>query len=431
MAEERETAEGIRAQIADNQQLIDQLNRELARKNNEVQIIQQISAEITSTLDLDRILDVLLSAMDRVLGFRYAMILLKDQSADRLTVAASRGYEHATTGAEIAFGHGVIGVVAARKKMMRIGNIGASVSYLTAVRANLQAAGQVGQTSTTTTLPGLPNVQSQLAIPLLVKDRLIGVLVIESPKPNAFDEIDEILLNIVANQAATAIDNARMYQMVEQLSRLKRFFSPQLAELILTGGAEDPLKTHRREVTVVFLDLRGFTTFAEQVEPEEVMGVLRDYHAEMGKLILEHEGTLERFTGDGMMIFFNDPVPIPNPAERALKMALAMRERVQELSKRWRRRGYDLALGIGIAQGYATIGAIGFEGRWDYGAIGTVTNLAARLCGEAKGEQILISLRVVGELEELIETEEVGPLTLKGFLKPVPAFSVVGLKSHS
>jgi class 3 adenylate cyclase/putative methionine-R-sulfoxide reductase with GAF domain len=431
VAEERESAEGIRIQIAENQQLIDRLNRELARKSNEVQIIQQISAEITSTLDLDRILEILLGAMDRILGFRYAMILLKDQSADRLKVVASRGYEHATNGAEIAFGHGVIGVVAERKKMMRVGNIGASVRYLTAVRANLQAAGQVGENSSAASLPGLPNVQSQLAIPLLVKDRLIGVLVIESPTPNAFDEIDEIVINIVANQAATAIENARMYQMVEQLSRLKRFFSPQLAELILTGGAADPLKTHRREVTVVFLDLRGFTTFAEQVEPEEVMGVLRDYHAEMGKLILEHEGTLERFTGDGMMIFFNDPVPVPNPAERALKMVLAMRERVQDLSKRWRRRGYDLALGIGIAQGYATIGAIGFEGRWDYGAIGTVTNLAARLCGEAKGEQILISLRVAGELEEMIETEEVGPLTLKGFLKLVPAFSVVGMKSSS
>jgi class 3 adenylate cyclase len=221
-----------------------------------------------------------------------------------------------------------------------------------------------------------------------------------------------------------------MYQMVEQLSRLKRFFSPQLAELIVTGGTEDPLKTHRREVTVVFLDLRGFTTFAEQVEPEEVMGVLRDYHAEMGRLILEHEGTLERFTGDGMMIFFNDPVPVPNPAERALRMVLAMRERVQELSSKWRRRGYDLALGIGIAQGYATIGAIGFEGRWDYGAIGTVTNLAARLCGEAKGNQILVSLRVAGEVEDMIETEEVGPLALKGFHKPVPAFSVLGLKSN-
>jgi adenylate cyclase len=297
-----------------------------------------------------------------------------------------------------------------------------------AVRANLKEAAQP-DLSDAAKLPSLANVQSQLAMPLLVKDRLIGVLVVESLKPNAFDELDEVLLTIVANQAATAIDNARMYQVVEQLSRLKRFFSPQLAELIVAGGAEDPLKTHRREVTVVFLDLRGFTMFAEQVEPEEVMSVLRDYHGEMGRLILEHEGTLERFTGDGMMIFFNDPVPVPNPAERALRMALAMRERVQELSKKWRKRGYDLALGIGIAQGYATIGAIGFEGRWDYGAIGTVTNLAARLCGEAKGEQILASLRVVGEVEDMIETEEVGPLTLKGFHKPVPAFSVLGLKS--
>ena len=431
MAEEKNTAVEVKQQIAENQQIIDQLNRQLARKNNEVRIIQQISSEITSTLDLDRILETILNAMDRVLGFQHAMILLKDQSADKLTVAAGRGYEHTTIGAEVAFGHGVVGVVAERKKMMRIGNIGASVRYLMAVRANLQEAGQQDLSNTTAKLPSLPNIQSQLAMPLLVKDRLIGVLVVESAKPNAFDELDEILLTIVANQAATAIDNARMYQMVEQLSRLKRFFSPQLAELILIGGTEDPLKTHRREVTVVFLDLRGFTMFAEQVEPEEVMGVLRDYHAEMGRLILEHEGTLERFTGDGMMIFFNDPVVVPNPAERALRMALAMRERVQELSKKWRKRGYDLALGIGIAQGYATIGAIGFEGRWDYGAIGTVTNLAARLCGEAKGEQILVSLRVAGEVEDLIEIEEVGPLTLKGFHKSVLAFNVLGMKSNA
>jgi class 3 adenylate cyclase/putative methionine-R-sulfoxide reductase with GAF domain len=430
VTEEKDTAVEIKQQIAENQQIVDRLNRELARKSNEVRIIQQISSEITSTLDLDRILETILSAMDRVLGFQHAMILLKDQSADKLTVTAGRGYDHTTVGAEVAFGHGVVGVVAERKKMMRVGNIGASVRYLMAVRANLKEADQP-DLSDTAKLPSLANVQSQLAMPLLVKDRLIGVLVVESLKPNAFDELDEVLLTIVANQAATAIDNARMYQVVEQLSRLKRFFSPQLAELIVAGGAEDPLKTHRREVTVVFLDLRGFTMFAEQVEPEEVMSVLRDYHGEMGRLILEHEGTLERFTGDGMMIFFNDPVPVPNPAERALRMALAMRERVQELSKKWRKRGYDLALGIGIAQGYATIGAIGFEGRWDYGAIGTVTNLAARLCGEAKGEQILASLRVVGEVEDMIETEEVGPLTLKGFHKPVPAFSVLGLKSST
>jgi class 3 adenylate cyclase/CheY-like chemotaxis protein len=218
---------------------------------------------------------------------------------------------------------------------------------------------------------------------------------------------------------------------VERLGRLKRFFSPQLAELIVAGGADDPLRTHRREITVVFLDLRGFTAFAETSEPEEVMRVLREYHAEMGRVIVEYEGTLERFTGDGMMIFFNDPVPVAQPAERALRMAVAMRERVAELGAAWRKRGYDLGLGVGIAEGYATIGAIGFEGRWDYGAIGTVTNLAARLCAEAKSGQILVSSRVAGAVETLADLEEVGTLTLKGLLRPVPTFHVVGLKTSA
>ena len=216
---------------------------------------------------------------------------------------------------------------------------------------------------------------------------------------------------------------------LERLGRLKRFFSPQLAELIVAGGAEDPLNTHRREVTVVFLDLRGFTAFAETSEPEEVMEVLREYHAEMGRLIVAHEGTLERFTGDGMMIFFNDPVPVPNPAERAIRMSCTMRDRVAKLTGQWRKRGYDLDFGVGIAQGYATIGAIGFEGRWDYGAIGTVTNLAARLCGEAKPGQILVSRRFLGTVEDLVETEPEGNVTLKGFVRPVPVFNVVGLKT--
>ena len=215
---------------------------------------------------------------------------------------------------------------------------------------------------------------------------------------------------------------------LERLGRLKRFFSPQLAELIVAGGAEDPLKTHRREVTVVFLDLRGFTGFAETADPEEVMGVLREYHAAMGELILAHEGTLERFTGDGMMVFFNDPVPVPDPAERAVRMALAMRHRVDELTVAWQRRGYDLKLGVGIAQGYATIGAIGFEGRWDYGAIGNVTNLAARLCGEAKPGQVLIPRRLLATVEDLVEAEPVGELSLKGFHRPVTAHNVLRLR---
>src|SRR6266478_7755754 len=190
--------------------------------------------------------------------------------------------------------------------------------------------------------------------------------------------------------------NRTLEQRVEQqlaqlnrLERLKRFFSPQLAELIVSGDTDDPLKSHRREVTVVFLDLRGFTAFAETSEPEEVMNVLREYHAAMGKLILEWEGTLERFTGDGMMIFFNDPVQVPNPAERAVRMAAAMRERVAERAVGWKKNGFELYFGIGIAFVYATLGAIGFEGRVDYGAIGTVTNLAARLCSEAKPGQVL------------------------------------------
>ena len=215
---------------------------------------------------------------------------------------------------------------------------------------------------------------------------------------------------------------------LERLGRLKRFFSPQLAEAIVTGGAEDPLKSHRREVTVVFLDLRGFTAFAETAEPEEVMGVLREYHAAMGELILAHEGTLERFTGDGMMIFFNDPTPVPNPQERAVRMALEMRDRVDELVRGWRKRGWELDFGVGIAQGYATIGAIGFEGRWDYGAIGTVTNLAARLCGEAQPGQILVPRRLYGTLEDLVEAAPVGELALKGFSRAVSVYNVIALK---
>jgi adenylate cyclase len=217
--------------------------------------------------------------------------------------------------------------------------------------------------------------------------------------------------------------------LLDRLGRLKRFFSPQLAELIVAGGADDPLATHRRDLTVCFLDLRGFTAFAESVEPEEVMGVLREYHAEMGRLVMEHEGTLERFTGDGMMVFFNDPVPVPNAAERTVRMALAMRKRVGEMIVSWRRMGYELELGVGIAQGYATIGAIGYEGRWDYGAIGTVTNLAARLCGEARPGQILVSKRLLAATADLFEVESVGELALKGLHRPVTAYNVLGTKA--
>jgi adenylate cyclase len=215
-------------------------------------------------------------------------------------------------------------------------------------------------------------------------------------------------------------------KQLERVGRLKRFFSPQLAEAIVGGGADDPLKSHRREITVVFLDLRGFTAFTETADPEEVMGVLREYHAAMGRLILEHEGTLERFTGDGIMVFFNDPVPVPDPAPRAVRMALRMQAEVALLAEGWRRRGYALSMGVGIAMGFATIGAIGFEGRIDYGAIGTVTNLAARLCAEAAGDEVLVSQRVVAALGPGFSTAARGEIQLKGFQRPVPVLRVQG-----
>jgi len=215
---------------------------------------------------------------------------------------------------------------------------------------------------------------------------------------------------------------------LDRLGRLKRFLSPQLADLIVDGDVEDPLKSHRREITVVFLDLRGFTAFAEVAEPEEVMGVLREFHEVTGKLILEHEGTLEHFTGDGITILFNDPVPIPNPAERAVRMALTIRERIGGVAEAWVKRGYDLSLGMGIAQGFATIGAIGSEGRWDYSAIGSVMNLAARLCAEAKAGQILAPKRFLGTIEDLVETEAIGEFALKGFHRRVTAYNILGLK---
>ncbi len=221
---------------------------------------------------------------------------------------------------------------------------------------------------------------------------------------------------------------AEEVERVQKLTRLKRFFSPQLAELILAGGADDPLESHRREVTVVFLDLRGFTAFAEAAEPDEVMAALAEFHSAMGRRILEYQGTLERFTGDGLMVFFNDPLPLQEPARRAVEMAFVMQEDALELSAQWKKKGYALGLGIGIAQGYATVGAIGFEGRIDYGAIGTVTNLASRLCELAEPGYILVSQRVHEEIRELVFSEDLGEMPLHGFSRPVRAFLLLDYK---
>jgi class 3 adenylate cyclase len=221
---------------------------------------------------------------------------------------------------------------------------------------------------------------------------------------------------------------AEQVRHVEKLQRLKRFFSPQLAELILAGGADDPLESHRRDITVVFLDLRGFTAFSESAEPEEVMGALSEFHNAMGRRILEYQGTLERFTGDGLMVFFNDPLPIQEPARRAVEMAFVMQDDVLKLSAQWIKRGFSLGLGIGIAQGYATVGAIGFEGRIDYGAIGTVTNVANRLCDLAEHGHILVSQKVFAEVEDHVFAEDLGEVSLHGLKRPMRAYRLLDVK---
>jgi len=218
---------------------------------------------------------------------------------------------------------------------------------------------------------------------------------------------------------------------LERLSRLRRFLSPQVADLIESSKSEALLDGHRREITVVFCDLRGFTAFSETAEPEDVMGVLAEFHGELGQLVFRFEGTLEWFAGDGIMTIFNDPLPCAEPTMRAVQMALAMQARFRELAVGWRKRGYDLDLGIGIAAGYATLGKIGFEARWEYSAVGSVVNLASRLCDEAQGGQILLGPRAYAAVEGSVSAQPIGPLTLKGFHRPVLAFSLLAEQTEA
>ncbi len=228
------------------------------------------------------------------------------------------------------------------------------------------------------------------------------------------------------NKELEARVNAQVGEL-ERLGRLRRFLSPQIARLVVDSGDEAFLKSHRREITAVFCDLRGFTSFAETAEPEEIMAVLGQYHEALGDLVFRFEGTLEHFAGDGLLVFFNDPVPCADAPERAVRMAVAMRARVAELSEVWRRLGHDLGFGVGIAQGFATLGRVGFEGRYDYAAIGTVTNLSARLCGEAAAGQILVTQRVLTGAGDVAVSRAVGPLVLRGFSRAVEAYEIMGL----
>jgi adenylate cyclase len=279
------------------------------------------------------------------------------------------------------------------------------------------------------TYAGPRHFRSALSVPILLDDELIGVIGMVRESVGRFTDEQVEVVQAFADQAAVAIANARLLETVErQRSELARFLSPQIAELITSDEGERLLAGHRAYISVLFCDLRGFTAFADTAEPEELLQVLREYHTTIGGLIRKHHGTLEHFAGDGLMVFFNDPVPIDEHELRAVSLALEARDEIGRLAAAWRKRGIELGLGVGIAAGYATLGRIGFDGRYDYGALGRVTNLAARLSMRAAVGEILIGPAIFAAVEERVDAASAGDLQLKGFARPVAVHNVVGLR---
>jgi adenylate cyclase len=411
------------------------LTESLEQQTATSEVLRVISS---SAGELDSVFNTILENATRICGAKFGSLVLKDGDAFRFVAM----YNAPPAYVELR----------QREPLIRP-NPNSAMERTLATRQATQIA-DVTEHPTTEDLDrrnfaALTGARTLVIVPMLKDDDIVGLIIIYRKEVRPFTDKQIALLQNFAAQAVIAVENARLLselrqrtdqvaelnrglearvaEQVEELGRvgrLKRFLAPQLAELIVSQGNEKILESHRREIVVVFCDLRGYTAFAETAEPEEVLDFLRDYHGALGPLVAKFEGTLDQFSGDGIMVFFNDPVPVPNAAERAVNMAVAMREAADTLIADWRERGRDLGFGVGISQGYATLGQIGFSERSGYTAIGTVCNVAARLCAEAKNGQILLSRRVNAALKGSVVTEQVGALALKGLAQPVVAYNV-------
>jgi class 3 adenylate cyclase len=377
--------------------------------------ISRVLRAVVRSEGLQPVLDEVVEAATRLSGAKNGRLwLVKEGMLHAVANHGLReGYEYDTQHPKVPERTSMAGRAALMREVVHLPDVDADPEY---------------------TYSGPRPYRSGLSVPIMFDDELIGVIGIVRDAVGPFDDELIELVKTFADQAAIAIANARLLDAVErQRTELSRFLSPQVADLITSEEGEQLLAGHRAYITVAFCDLRGFTAFAETAAPEDLFEVLRDYHAALGELIPLHNGTLEHFAGDGLMVFFNDPVAVEEHELQAIGLALAAQERLAELAQGWRKRGIELGLGIGIEAGYATLGRIGFEGRYDYGALGSVTNLASRLSTHAAAGQVLVGQRVFGAVEEDVDASLIGELELKGFGRSISTYEVRGLRgaSHS
>ena len=424
----------------ENARLLNELRQSLEQQTATAQVLQVISS---STGDLARVFAAILENAIRICEAKFGTLYLTEGDGFRATAThnAPPAYEEARAQLVRPSPHTTLWQAADTKRPVQIVDVTLEQGYSEGDPFVISAV-------------KLGGYRSVLSVPLLHETEVVGVISIFRQEVSSFSDEHVSLLQNFAAQAVIAIENTRLLSdlqertqelsglneqlehrvadqvgEIERTSRLRRFLPPQVADLIVASGSEKQLESHRREITALFCDLRGFTGFTESADAEDVMALLRDYHAAIGEIIIKYNGTLERYAGDGVMVVFNDPVPMENPALQAVLMALEVRDAIGALTETWRRWGHDIGFGIGIAHGFATLGTIGFEGRFDYAAIGTVSNVASRLCDEAKPGQILISPRVLTKVENAVTVEPVGEFVLKGIRRPLAAYNVVSASS--